>query len=116
MKKTLLSRNIRKLRSFKNMNQTEFAQLFDLNRPTLGAYEEGRSEPKLVTLQKIAQYFHLTIDDLYSKELTINKIAGFNPEDFKKKGTSFHEDRFDAIESRLTSIEAAIRLLAKNKK
>jgi DNA-binding XRE family transcriptional regulator len=90
MKKSILARNLRKLRSFKNLNQTEFAELFELNRPTIGSYEEGRSEPKLVTLQRIASYFKLTMDDLFSKELTVNQIAGFDTSVLKKKsGTNF---------------------------
>lgn len=116
MKKSILARNLRKLRSFKNLNQTEFAELFELNRPTIGSYEEGRSEPKLATLQRIAQYFNLTMDDLFSKELTVNQIAGFDNSILKKKSDSIADDRFELLEKRIASIEASIRLLAKVKK
>ena len=116
MKKTLLSRNLRKLRSFKNLNQTEFAELFELNRPTIGSYEEGRSEPKLATLQRIAHHFNLTIDDLFTKELTVNQIAGFDTSVMNKKSDQISDDRFEILEKRLASIEASIRLLAKVKK
>ncbi len=116
MKKSILARNLRKLRSFKNLNQTEFAELFELNRPTIGSYEEGRSEPKLATLQRIAQYFNLTIDDLFSKELTVNQIAGFDTSVLRKKQEAISDDRLELLEKRLASIEAAIRLLAKVKK
>lgn len=115
MKKSFLARNLRKLRSFKNLNQTEFAELFELNRPTIGSYEEGRSEPKLATLHRIARHFNLSIDDLFSKDLTVNQIAGFETP-LQKKMTTIPDERFDAIESRLASIEASIRLLAKTKK
>lgn len=116
MQKSLLARNLRKLRSFKNLNQTEFAELFELNRPTIGSYEEGRSEPKLATLQRIANHFNLTIDDLFTKELTVNQIAGFDLTDMKKKSDLISDNRLDALESRLAAIEASIRLLAKVKK
>ncbi len=116
MKKSILARNLRKLRSFKNLNQTEFAELFELNRPTIGSYEEGRSELKLATLQRIAQYFNLTIDDLFSKELTVNQIAGFDTSVLRKKQEAISDDRLELLEKRLASIEAAIRLLAKVKK
>ena len=52
-------KNIRKIRSLKSLSQQAFAELFDLKRGTLGAYEEGRSEPKLETLIKIANYFSI---------------------------------------------------------
>ena len=51
-------KNIRKIRSLKSLSQQAFAELFDLKRGTLGAYEEGRSEPKLETLIKIASNFY----------------------------------------------------------
>lgn len=114
MKKSVLSRNLRKLRSFKNLNQTQFAELFGLNRPNLGSYEEGRSEPKLATLEKIARHFKLTIDDLVCRELTVNQIAGFE-HPVAKKNDAGRDQKLEAIERRLGSIEAAIRLLVKNK-
>lgn len=77
MKKTILSKNIKKLRLFKNLNQAEFALLFELKRPTIGAYEEGRAEPKLETLIKISNYFDLPIDSIVKSELTVNQIAKF---------------------------------------
>jgi len=116
MKKSLLSRNLRKLRAFKNLNQTEFAALFGLNRPTLGSYEEGRSEPKLGTLHKIARHFKLSMDDLMTHELTVNQIAGFEHPEPAKNEPTLSNDQLNSIERRLGSIEAAIRLLAKNKK
>lgn len=70
-------KNIRKIRNVKNMSQQAFADIFDLKRGTLGAYEEGRSEPKIDTLLKIANYFSITVDDLLTKELTVNKLLKF---------------------------------------
>jgi len=83
MKKSILSRNIKKLRAFKNLNQTEFADLFNIKRSSIGAYEEGRAEPKLETIIKIADYFKLSLDDVITKELTINQITKFDV-NFKK--------------------------------
>ncbi|SNR46564.1 DNA-binding transcriptional regulator, XRE-family HTH domain [Maribacter sedimenticola] len=70
-------KNIRKIRSLKSLSQQAFAELFDLKRGTLGAYEEGRSEPKLETLIKIANYFSIPIDDLLTSELTVNNLLKF---------------------------------------
>ncbi len=77
MEKSILAKNIKKLRLFKSMNQTEFAELFDINRSNIGSYEESRAEPKLEVLIKIADVFKLTLDQLVRKELTVNEIAGF---------------------------------------
>ncbi|WP_066759333.1 helix-turn-helix domain-containing protein [Crocinitomix algicola] len=77
MKRTLLAKNFKKLRLFKGLNQNDFAALFDLTRSSIGAYEEGRAEPKLETLIKISSHFKLPLDELVKNELTVNKIAGF---------------------------------------
>jgi len=72
-----IGKNIRKIRMSKKLTQTEFAELFDLKRTAVGSYEEGRAEPKIDTLIKIAEYFKLSLDSLLRKELTINEIFGF---------------------------------------
>ena len=58
---SLFGKNIRKIRNVRNMSQQSFADLFDLKRGTLGAYEEGRSEPRIETILKIANYNFSTI-------------------------------------------------------
>jgi DNA-binding XRE family transcriptional regulator len=60
------------------MNQTQFAEIFDIKRASIGAYEEGRAEPKLETLLKIVGHFKLKLDDIIVKELTVNQIAKFD--------------------------------------
>jgi len=92
---SFFGKNIRKIRSVKTLSQQAFAELFDLKRGTLGAYEEGRSEPKIETIIKIANYFSIPIDDLLTRELTVNELLKFksslseqhdlpSPETFKK--------------------------------
>jgi transcriptional regulator with XRE-family HTH domain len=77
-------KNIRKIRIAKKMTQTEFAELFELKRTALGSYEEGRAEPKIDTIIKIADHFNLSLDQLLRKEITINEIFRF-PSDITKK-------------------------------
>ncbi|WP_439879824.1 helix-turn-helix domain-containing protein [Pontibacter sp. MBLB2868] len=83
-----IGKNIKKIRTVKNLSQAAFAQLFNLARPSVGAYEEGRSEPKIDTLVQIAQHFGISVDLLLTKELTINELYGF---DIFKKGLSKEE-------------------------
>lgn len=77
---SLFGKNLKKIRSVKKLSQQAFADLFNLKRGTLGAYEEERSEPKLETLIKIANYFSIKIDDLLTKELTVNQLLKFKGE------------------------------------
>ncbi|GJM60914.1 helix-turn-helix transcriptional regulator [Persicobacter diffluens] len=87
-----IGRNIRKIRSVKNLSQAKFAELFNLARPSVGAYEEGRSEPKIETLIQIAKHFDLSIDLLLTKEITVNQLYHFDLE-----GTSTLLDKKEEI-------------------
>ncbi|WP_460612373.1 XRE family transcriptional regulator [Hymenobacter seoulensis] len=73
-----VGKNIRKIRTVKKLSQAAFAELFGLARPSVGAYEEGRSEPKMETLIQIAQHFGLSVDLLLTKELTVNELYNFD--------------------------------------
>jgi transcriptional regulator with XRE-family HTH domain len=75
---SFVGKNIRKLRAVKKLSQASFAELFGLARPSVGAYEEGRSEPKMETLIQIAQHFGLSVDLLLTKELTVNELYHFD--------------------------------------
>ncbi|MBO3699592.1 helix-turn-helix domain-containing protein [Roseivirga sp. E12] len=73
-----VGQNIKRIRAVRKLSQANFAELFNLARPSVGAYEEGRSEPKIQTLIEIAHYFGLSIDVLLTKELTVNDLYSFN--------------------------------------
>lgn len=73
-----IGKNIKKLRSVKGLSQAKFAELFDIKRASIGAYEEGRAEPKTDTIIMIANEFNLSLDNLLARELTVNQLSGFN--------------------------------------
>ena len=75
---SFFGKNIKKIRVIKALSQQAFAELFSLKRATLGAYEEGRSEPKIDTIIKVANYFSISIDDFLTKEVTVNQLLRFN--------------------------------------
>ncbi len=64
-----LNENMRKLRKQLKLTQDQFAAKLEIKRSLLGAYEEGRAEPKLELLQKIAAVFNVSVDDLIGKDL-----------------------------------------------
>tara|TARA_B100000965_G_scaffold406492_1_gene445696 strand:+ start:2033 stop:2812 length:780 start_codon:yes stop_codon:yes gene_type:complete len=64
------SENLKVLRKNKGLTQSEMAQKMGLNRPQLGSYEEGRAEPKLQALQRIADFFALSLDQLVNHDLS----------------------------------------------
>ncbi|OEK06619.1 LexA family transcriptional regulator [Roseivirga misakiensis] len=75
---SFIGQNIKRIRAVRNLSQAKFAELFNLARPSVGAYEEGRSEPKIQTVIDIAHYFGLSIDVLLTKELTVKELYSFN--------------------------------------
>jgi transcriptional regulator with XRE-family HTH domain len=75
---SFFGKNIKKIRGVKRLSQQAFSEIFSLKRATLGAYEEGRSEPKIDTIIRVANYFSITIDDILTKEITINELLSFD--------------------------------------
>ncbi|AYN00013.1 helix-turn-helix domain-containing protein [Chryseobacterium sp. 3008163] len=82
--------NIKTVRHAKGLSQQAFADLFDLNRGVIGAYEEGRSEPKIATLLTVVHYFNLDLDQFLTVPLTIDDLN--KPENFEKFQLSFNSD------------------------
>ncbi len=69
-----LNENIRVLRKRLSLTQDQFAQQLGIKRSLIGAYEEGRAEPKLELLQKMAEVFSISVDDLIGKEFTSESV------------------------------------------
>ncbi len=69
-----LNENIRVLRKRLALTQDQFAQQLGIKRSLIGAYEEGRAEPKLELLQKMAEVFSISVDDLIGKEFTSETV------------------------------------------
>ena len=78
---SFIGKNIKKIRTVKGLNQTDFGKMFNLTRGSIGSYEEGRAEPKIETLKEIAKKFSITLDGIITTELTVNQLSGFSPED-----------------------------------
>ncbi|WP_192820763.1 LexA family transcriptional regulator [Rufibacter sp. LB8] len=65
----MLSTNLKYLRKQQNLTQVQLAEKLEIKRSLIGAYEEGRAEPKLATLQRMAQVFQVSVDQLISPDL-----------------------------------------------
>ncbi|MGJ1196840.1 XRE family transcriptional regulator [Sphingobacterium spiritivorum] len=59
-----IASNLKYIRKKKGLTQQQFADLMEIKRASVGAYEEDRAEPKYELLKKIAEYFDLTMDEL----------------------------------------------------
>ena len=64
-----ISNNLRYLRKNKGLTQQQFADLMDIKRSLVGAYEEDRAEPRYDLLKKFAEFYELTIDELINEKI-----------------------------------------------
>src|SRR5690554_4822695 len=64
-----LGKNIRFLRKEKGFTQSDISGELEIKRTMISAYEDGRSEPKLAALTKLAEVFHVTVDELLFRDL-----------------------------------------------
>ena len=71
---TYLGANLRYLRKKKGLTQADLAQKMNVNRSLIGAYEEGRSEPKIASLLFLCELFKVNLDELIQKPLSGQKI------------------------------------------
>ena len=81
-----LALNIRSQRKIRALTQEELANKIGLTRSIIGAYEEGRAEPKLSTLQNLAYFFDITVDALLNSDLS--KAEGESSSETDAKGVS----------------------------
>ncbi|WP_409968493.1 helix-turn-helix transcriptional regulator [Bengtsoniella intestinalis] len=61
-----LQNNIKQYREQSSLNQTELAKICDVSRQTISSIERGDYHPSIVLALKLAQYFSVTVEDLFS--------------------------------------------------
>lgn len=59
-----MDNRIRMLRKQRNMLQKDLASELGLASSTINQYEQGKRDPDIKTIIKIAQYFHVSVDYL----------------------------------------------------
>lgn len=65
-----INESIRALRKKLNLTQDQFAQQLNVKRSLIGAYEEGRAEPRLELLHKMATLGNISVDDFLHGDTT----------------------------------------------
>lgn len=67
---SLISENLKYLRKKINLTQEQMANEIGIKRSLLGAYEEGRADPRISNLLKFSEIFKMSIDQLVGQDLT----------------------------------------------
>ncbi|WP_163711927.1 XRE family transcriptional regulator [Mangrovibacterium lignilyticum] len=71
--------NLKYLRQSQQMTQQDLADVLNLKRSLIGAYEEGRATPKILVIQQIAAHFNLTLDQFISSDLKAVGVGANGP-------------------------------------
>jgi len=61
---------IEEIRKAKGIRQEEFAKQMGVSRQTISSLETGRYNPSILLAHKIAQYFDMTIEEVFIFEET----------------------------------------------
>ncbi|MCB0841142.1 MAG: LexA family transcriptional regulator [Bacteroidetes bacterium] len=68
--KLIIGKNLKYLRKLKGLTQQELANHLGIRRSSIGAYEECRATPKYETLEKISDFFQVSIDLLVKEDVS----------------------------------------------
>ena len=93
-----ISENIKYLRKQAGYTQEQFAHEVGIKRSLVGAYEEGRAEPRLQTLQKIGEVLNVTSDALIAKDLTKEDPKKYQKEKIKILSITVDKEEKENIE------------------
>lgn len=80
--KIIIARNIQYYRKQLNLTQLELAEKLDYSDKSVSKWERGESVPDVFTLNKIAEFFNITVTDLLSektKKIKPNKGKQLKP-------------------------------------
>lgn len=64
-----LHNNLKYLRLRRRLSQRKMAALLKMNTSSISAWEKGRSTPRVVTLIKLSEFFHRSIDQLINENM-----------------------------------------------
>lgn len=93
-----VSDNIKHLRKLNGWTQGEFADKIEIKRSLVGAYEEGRADPRLNNLTNMSRLFGVSIDQLVNKDLTnygLEQIGQLGASDSEAKVLAITVDQND---------------------
>ena len=65
-----VNENIRFLRKKKGWTQEKFSKKIGIKRSLVGAYEEGRSDPRLSNLLKMCEVFSISLDNILKTDVS----------------------------------------------
>lgn len=68
-----IGKKIKELRKAQNLSQEKFAEFFDITPQAVSKWESGTTYPDITIIPSIANYFNVTIDELFNMDDIRNK-------------------------------------------
>jgi len=92
-----IAKNIKRLRSLKDMTQKEVALSVDIPQGQYSRIEGGKVTPTIPTLQKIAGLFDVSLSELVKEDLNLEEELNLPLLEKVKKLSELDEDERTAI-------------------
>lgn len=73
-----IGENIKNYRTKFNLTQQQLADSLSVSRPTVASYESGRTEPDIATMEKLAEIFEISVDELLGKTIEKKQLPSLN--------------------------------------
>lgn len=71
-------KNLKSSRTGKHLSQAEVAERLGIPRATYQSYENGRNEPNIETLIKLADFFNVSVDTLIGHDADLVDLRAVN--------------------------------------
>lgn len=107
---------LRELRKQNKLSMKEFGAIFGLSESTISLYENGKREPDIATIIKMADYFNITVDEFLGvkkqnddilnsdERLTIRELHSLSMINFENMCSDLDEKTLDRIHAILYSL------------
>lgn len=67
-----MKNRLEEIRKSKGLNQEELAQILEVSRQTISSLENGRYNPSILLAFKIANFFTMSIENIFIYEEEVN--------------------------------------------
>ncbi len=74
----MLGEKLKELRAKHGLTQATFAEIFNISSGTIAMWETGKRTPDIEMLNRIAEYFGVTLDYLVGNEIKQNNFESEN--------------------------------------
>lgn len=96
-RKTITCSRLKELRSFHGIKQRDIAELLGIDRTTYGKYETGASEPDFNTIERIADFYNVTVDYLFGRSNGVNNVFSIRLKMLRKEHDITQEELANSI-------------------